>query len=206
LRTLVASLLASAAPLTAAAQSAAATSSQATQGPMIVERVRSGFIVAPDFKVTNVDHTTSELAGAYGGWINDGRLFVGAGGYWLTNRRSDRQLWYGGLVVGWLARTDRRFGFGAKALVGGGEATLGSTITTTVFEEPERRRLPATTRVRFRDDVFVVEPEGTVFMTLGHGLRLTGGVGYRLIAAARGSENRLRGVSGSIALQISGGS
>src|SRR6266446_5526488 len=46
------------APLAAAAQDATPTSNQNTQGPMIVERVKSGFLVAPDFKVTEVDHKT----------------------------------------------------------------------------------------------------------------------------------------------------
>ena len=53
------------APLAVAAQNATPTSNQNTQGPMIVERVKSAFLVAPDFKVTEVDHKTSELAGAY---------------------------------------------------------------------------------------------------------------------------------------------
>ena len=63
-----------------------------------------------------------------------------------------------------------------------------------------------TTRVRFRDDFFVADPEANVFVNLAHGLRLTGGVGYRLIGAARDTGNRLQGVSGSVALQIGAGS
>ena len=51
---------------------------------MIVERVKSAFLVAPDFKVTEVDHKTSELAGAYAGWLTDNTLLIGGGGYWLA--------------------------------------------------------------------------------------------------------------------------
>ena len=36
-----------------------------TQGPMTIERVHSGLLVAPDFKVTRFDGRTSELVGAY---------------------------------------------------------------------------------------------------------------------------------------------
>ncbi len=188
---------------------------------MIVERVTSGFFVAPDFRVTEVDRRTSELAGAYAGWITDNTLFVGGGGYWLANRSRDREMAYGGLVVGWLARADHRFGFGAKALVGGGQATLSSTVGD-IFGRPDGRdgplrrlQLPggrpalqpiSNARVRFREGFFVAEPEANLLVNLTRHLRLTAGVGYRLIGGARSADDRLRGVSGSFALQIGHGS
>jgi hypothetical protein len=209
------------APLAAAAQDTTPTSNQNTQGPMIVERVKSGFLVAPDFKVTEVDHKTSELAGAYAGWVTDNTLLVGAGGYWLANRSKDREMAYGGLVVGWLARTDHRLGFGAKALVGGGQATLSNTIIGIGEDSDDRdgqfgrgpsspREHPVlqqtgTTRARFHDGFFIVDPEATLLVNLTHRLRLTGGVGYRLISGARGTDDRLRGITGSLALQIGSG-
>ena len=57
---------------------------------MLVERVKSGFLVAPDFKVTEFNHP-SELAGAYAGWLTDQTFFVG-GGYWLANRNAGREM------------------------------------------------------------------------------------------------------------------
>ena len=205
------------------AQAAKATA-QVTQGPMTIERVHGGFLVAPDFRVTRMDRRTSELAGAYGGWLYDSTFLVGAGAYWLTDGSRNREIAYGGLVVGWFARGDRRVGFGAKALVGGGEATLTSTVTELAFpvgpfdgdgRGPRDPRsivpLPVqpslrTMNVRTRDGFFVAEPESTVFVRLTRNFRLTGGVGYRLIGGARGLNDRLRGVSGSVALQIGGGS
>src|SRR5438876_8706594 len=102
-------LLIVAAPFNAAAQdgsidlSAPATVDRLTSvdaqqpaGPMKVERVRSGVLVAPDFKVTRFDGRTSELLGGYGGWLSDKTFFVGAGGYWLAHGSSDRRLGYGG--------------------------------------------------------------------------------------------------------------
>jgi hypothetical protein len=205
------------APLAAAAQDATPTSSQNAQGPMIVERVKNGFLVAPDFKVTEVDHKTSELAGAYAGWVTDNTLLIGAGGYWLANQSRDREMAYGGLVVGWLSRTNHRFGFGAKALVGGGQATLSNTIVD--VERLDNRggpfgRGPSSPRehpvlqqhsVRFHDGFFIVDPEANLLVNLTRRLRLTGGVGYRLTSGARGTDDRLRGVTGSVALQIGGG-
>lgn len=202
----------------AAAQDAA-TSSQIAQGPMIVERVKSGFVVAPDFKITEVDRRTSELAGGYAGWLNDRTFFIGGAGYWLANGNRDREMAYGGVVVGWLTRADRRIGFGVKGLVGAGEATVSNTVTELVFSRDDRNlfgpsRTPGergltptamSVRVRARGGFFVAEPEANLLVTLTRSLRLSGGVGYRVIGGTRNLDSRLRGVSGSIALQIGGG-
>jgi hypothetical protein len=199
-------------PLAAGAQDATPTPNQGTQGPMIVERIKSGFLVAPDFKVTEVDHKTSALAGAYAGWLTDNTLLIGGGGYWLANGSEGDEMAYGGLVVGWLARADRRVGFGAKALVGGGQATLSNTIVG-IVGRPDDRNGPfgrgarnATVHVRFHDGFFIVDPEANLLVNLTHGLRLTGGIGYRLISGSWDADDRLRGVTGSLALQIGGGS
>ena len=63
----------------------------------------------------------------------------------------------------------------------------------------------APTRARFHDGFFIVDPEATLLVNLTHRLRLTSGVGYRLISGARGTDDRLRGVTGSLALQIGSG-
>ena len=202
-------------PLSAAAQPA----QPATQGPMIVERVHSGFLIAPDVKITEVDHRTSALAGGYAGWLTDGTFFIGGGGYFLANEATDRKMAYGGVVVQWLGRTDQRLGFGVKGLVGGGQATLGTTL---VARLPDFASVPpgtidrgdldrvvrqtVNTRVRYRQDFFVAEPEVDLVVRLTNRLRLTGGIGYRLIGAEGRDDNRLRGTTGSVALQIGGGS
>jgi hypothetical protein len=191
-------------------------------GPMTVERVKSGFLVAPDFKVTGFDHRVSELAGAYAGWLTDQTFFVGGGGYWLANRSRDREMAYGGLMVGWLAHGDRRISFGAKGLVGGGRATLlGSLGDVFAFDDEDGRTLPrmevpgsrgvipaplVNTTVRIRQEFFIAEPEANVVVSLRRNVRLSGGVGYRLIGGARDMQGRLRGATGSLALQIGGGS
>ena len=181
---------------------------------MIVERVQSGFLVAPDFKVTAFDRRTSGLVGAYAGWLTDQTFFVGGGGYFLANRSHDHEMAYGGIVVGWLAHADRRIGFGAKGLVGGGRATLVSSFGD-LFDDHDGRDGPISilvpvpgfvnANVRVREDFFIAEPEANVLVGLTRHLRLTGGVGYRLIAGARGTQSRLRGVTGSVALQVGGG-
>ena len=201
-------LLVSLCPSFALAQSSDDVSSaaQVTSGPMTVERIRSGFLVAPDFKVTRFDGQTSSLAGVYGGWLNDRTFFIGGGGYWLTDRSRAHDMAYGGVVVGWFAQGDRRVGFGAKGLIGGGEATLADDVT---ILRPPIRGVPQpsfTTTVRFRNDFFIAEPEADVLVQLNRHLKLTGGVGYRLVSGVRGSDRRVRGTTGSVALQIGGGS
>src|SRR5881409_2907314 len=65
LRPIVAILCLMSAPVAVRAEDAAQGPGPTTQGPMIIERVKSGFLVAPDFKVTEVDRRTAELAGGY---------------------------------------------------------------------------------------------------------------------------------------------
>lgn len=223
---LIAALAALMAPLGAAAQQAddaaggpggadAKAAQQGTsQGPMIVERVHSGWLVAPDFKVTRLDHRTSELAGAYGGWVADENVFFGAGLYVLTNGSRDREMAYGGFVFQWLGATDRTFGYSLKTLLGGGEATLTDSFTELV---PVPRPIgstvpiafaPQTLQFRSRQQFFVVEPEANALVRLGRNVHLTVGAGYRFIGSDRWNPDthRLSGATGTVGVQIGGGS
>jgi len=204
-RALTACALFSLLPLTAAAQTGGSTPAPTSQGPMIVERVHSGFLIAPDVKITEFDKQASGLIGGSAGWVADETLFIGGGGYWLAEkRRSDRQMAYGGLVVQWFVHNGDRFGFGAKGLFGGGRATLPATITE-IFPVPNPRDLerltPAqrellrprtvTTTVRLREDFLVAEPELNARIGLTRHVRLTVGAGYRFTSGdRRGNDNR----------------
>lgn len=174
---------------------------QGSQGPMTIERLHNGFLVAGDVKVTEVNRRTSELIGGQGGWVFDDALFVGGGGYWLANHSRDREMAYGGLVVQWMQRPNQRVSYGAKALLGGGEATLSRSITE-VFRTPGGS-ISRTSSVRVRDQFVVAEPEATVSLRLASWLRLTGGAGYRFIASDGRDGSRLRGATGSLGFQIS---
>jgi len=187
-------------------------------GPMVVERIHSGFVIAPDVKATEIDHRVSPLLGVYGGWLADDTFLVGAGGYWLVdNHHNDREMAYGGLVVQWLGNRGGRFGAGIKALLGGGEAmmTQSYTIQIPAVRAPNGQiTIPATTRTeraRFRRSFALAEPEVLGVVRLSKHLRLTGGVGYRFAGRDDhrdpfGGDFRLSGATGSVALQIGGGS
>jgi len=212
--------------LPAAAQNeATASQPQPTpaQGPMIVEPIRSGWLFAPDAKVTEIDGRTSELIGGSVGRITDDAFFVGGAGYWLTNQSNDREMWYGGLVVQWLARTNARFGYSVKGLVGGGEATLAQTIIPIARGNDARgndlrgrfdgrvddgRSIGSfpSVRVRSRQAFFVAEPEVDALIRLTRHTRLIAGAGYRMTVAERGGDSRLRGAVGTLGLQVGGGS
>ena len=94
------------------------------QGPLVVERVHSPVVVAPDYKVTDLDGEFGQLAGAYVGRAIDGALFIGGAGYWLVNGSGGDELAYGGVLTGWSMPVGGRIRFGARGLVGFGRATL----------------------------------------------------------------------------------
>ena len=172
------------------------------QGPMTVERVNNGFAVMPEAKVTALDGRSGTIAGVSGGWMIDNTLLIGGGGYWLTNL-GKRDLAYGGAVVEWLEFTDRTFGFAVRGLIGGGRATLSEDVILPRFR-PDRAILPTTVQVRVERDVFVAEPQADLLVNLSRRVRLDWSVGYRLVGAGADFDRRLRGVTGSVGLQIGG--
>jgi len=204
-------------PTAAAAQIGGAatadlTAAQTSQGPMIVERVHNGFLVAPDFKITQVDKKAAGLAGGYAGFVIDDAFFIGGGGYALVTNTRDRQMVYGGLVLQWFGRANERFGYSAKTLIGGGTSESSSTV-----QLMEGGRM-VSERLRFRQDFFVAEPEVDAIVRLTTHLRLTAGVGYRFTGSGRFGHDdyrygpsglpasRLNGAVASIGLHIGGGS
>jgi hypothetical protein len=173
--------------------------------------VRDGFAIAPDFKVGDVAGQTGTFAGFYGGWMIDNTVLFGGGGYWLTNGNNGTSMGYGGFVVQWLARSDRRIGFGAHALIGGG---TGTVVEDRAFQVPSFGRNPrdprpiggqtGVFRVQLRDDFFIAEPQADLHVNFSPRLRLVFGAGYRLVGAGHSLDDQLRGVSGSVSLQVGG--
>jgi len=200
-------------PIAASAQTGGAAldltaADQQSQGPMIVERVHNGFLVAPDFKFTEIDHHSSGLAGGYAGFVFDEHVFVGGGAYVLASERRGRELAYGGLLLQWLGGGDGPFGFSVKTLLGGGSAEVPRTV-----QFVDRGRL-ISEPFRSRQDFFVAEPELDALVRITSHVRLAVGAGYRFTGSAHGRNDdafdgpgraRLDGAVGSISLQIGGG-
>jgi hypothetical protein len=188
------------------------SAAQTSQGPMTVERIHNGFLAAPEFKVTEVNHQTSGLMGGYAGVVFAEALFIGGGGYGtVTNEHGNNDLAYGGLIMQWFGRTNETFGYSAKMLIGGGTAD-----STSLVQAVDGHGHVTTQTVRFRQDFFAFEPEVTVLVRFAKHARLTGGVGYRF--TGNGWYNNYygysygypgytpNGVTGSVGVQIGGGS
>jgi hypothetical protein len=175
------------------------------QGPMTVERLQEGWTIAPDLKVTHFAGGTRTLAGAYGGWVIDNSLMIGAAGYGLTDPTRTRKLSYGGLLLEWRQGTDSALGFSVKGLFGAGTATASRTVTLVTFD-PDHGTLPpspslGTATLAFRENFFVAEPQVDVLFRVAPHVRLHVGGGYRAVSAS-GLEREIRGATGSVSLEF----
>lgn len=201
---LMALLGATFAPSTAFAQPTA-------QPPLMqVQEIESGFVIAPEARFTTLNDRASTLAGVSGGWLTDRTLFIGAAGYWNTNRDDDHRMQYGGAVARWNLWPRQRVSLSTGGLVGVGTATLSRTVGD-LFGGPiagggfrNARLIPADARFRVNDTFFIAEPQVSALVHLNRWLRLDAGVGYRLIGSSPILGDQLRGVSGTIALQFGG--
>jgi hypothetical protein len=196
-RALIAVLVMLLLPMVAAAQT--------TQGPLVLERLHNPFVVAPDYKITDIDGETGQLAGAYAGKLLGDILFVGGGFYWLVDGDHGEEMRYGGLVLGWSMPAGRAVRFGARGLVGLGTATLG--VDGQLLGQPRgrfsTRGVPGQT-VHFlaHDDFFVFEPQVNATVQVIPHVGVEVGGGYRLSGATNALEDRLNGVSGSVGVQL----
>lgn len=96
--------------------------------------VESGFLIAPDFKFTEVNGDFANLAGGYGGWVIDKRFLIGGGVYTLTNGGGTNDMTYGGGVFEYFVNQGSLVNVSVRGLVGGGSATVGRRLSFEPFE------------------------------------------------------------------------
>ena len=204
-----------------AASYAQTVDSTPDQGPLIVELVHDSLIVATDYKVTDLDGELGHLAGGYIGRVIEDVLFVGGAGYWLVNGSGGDELAYGGLLVGWSTPLGSRIRFGARGLVGVGQATLGTNVdirrgrggfngrgTDRRIRFGTRARdgvagtARSTIRVRARDEFFVFEPQADLLTRVTDHVSVNWAAGYRLTRLTDALDDRVNGATGSVALQF----
>lgn len=204
---------------------AAQAQTPAPDSGMVVERLQSGFTVAPVVKAGTVDGDTALLAGGEAGWVFDQHLFVGGGGFGQTNAPRGASFGYGGAVVEWrFLAADAPIRFGVKTLVGGGSATLPYSVNLPVFTQAGAPALPggrgptgpqsgpaqaAQTSLRtrqflVREDVFVAEPALTLAIRLGRLAHVSAEAGYRYTANTRLLGDRLSGASAGVSVHFGG--
>lgn len=90
--------------------------------------VDSDFVVAPDFKFTDLNGEFANLAGGYGGWRIDKKFLIGGGVYTLTNGSGPNEMTYGGGVFEYFVIQDSLVNVSVRGLVGGGSATVGPNL------------------------------------------------------------------------------
>jgi hypothetical protein len=182
-------------------------------GPLVLERIETSFIVAPDYKVTDLDGDIAHLAGGYAGWLTEDTLLVGGAAYSVANRADDFKLTYGGLLAAWMFLSEHRIQFGARGLAGLGRATLGTDVEFARFGASRAGRdgagvssEPVTETIRFRvqDDFFVFEPQLTMITKLTDHISVNVGAGYRITAYADRLDDRVNGATGSIGVLFDG--
>lgn len=157
---------------------------------------QDGFVFAPDVKITEINHETSTLVGAYGGWVFGGQFLVGAGGYWQANDTLGTHLTYGGPVLEWRFLPTSPIGVNLHALIGGGYR-YADYYPVPYGGGRNNGRYTGYPYYYHDDAFFVAEPEAQVVFRFGAMVRLQGGVGYRATSA-----DGLNGASGSISVQF----
>ena len=160
----------------------------------------NGFVVAPDFRITDINHHTAQMVGAYGGYVFSKQLLVGGGGYWQADSTDGAHMFYTGPVVEWRLFPDRTVGLNLHGLVGGGWRYFDDDFYYRMIRSDRFLPPPGTHPVRrgwYNDGFFVAEPEAQVVVRLGSWIRAQGGVGYRATSA-----DGLSGASGSISVQF----
>lgn len=192
----------------------------AQTGGLQITELENGFVVAPDVRFTTINDRSTTLAGAYAGYEFDRTFFIGAAGYWNTNRERDFETQYGGGVVKWTVFGRKPVSISAGSLVGVGSATLtrpygdlfGAPVTIPanvrmgtngrVTTATPASRITASTPVRISDDFVLAEPQITVALRLARWARLDVGGGYRFVGSSDYLKDQLKGGSASIAIRL----
>ena len=189
----------------------------ASGGPMKIETLDSGFVIAPEARFGEINGEFATFAGGHGGWVTDHKLLIGGAGYWLANRDDDFKMQYFGGLARWTLGGDRRLGVSFGGLAGFGDATLGrpyGELFGNPAPLPHNAHFPprgrtgssftSTTPVLVNEQFFIAEPQIDALWRINGWLRLDAGVGYRAIGGANLLHDQLRGVSGTIAVRFGG--
>jgi hypothetical protein len=198
--------------LLSASAARAQTPSAPSGGPLVLEPLRSPFVVAGDYKVTEVDKDLAHMAGVHAGRLIDDVFFAGGAVYWLPAGPNRMELTYGGALLGWFSSPRHRIRVGGSGLVGVGTARLATDFTLlqrsiglrdgfrpTVITTSGGTRV---VRALVRDDFFVFEPQANLNTRLTDHLSVDWSAGYRVAGQADALRNRLDGATGSLAVRF----
>jgi hypothetical protein len=156
------------------------------------------------------------LVGAYGGWLINHQLMLGAGGYGLTTEARASQeaqdaygiagaplylaFDYGGFVTEYTCSPTKLVHATAQLLIGGGAVTYRESYSNHGFDDYNDYHYGPT------ETVFVLEPSIAIEANITTWFRVSAGGGYRYVSGVetlRGIGNGdLSGFSGNLALKF----
>jgi hypothetical protein len=183
-------------------------------GPLVLESMQNGFVLAPDVKFTKVNGQVATLAGAYGGWLQDDQMFIGGAAYWRVDAKHDiNDLAYGGMVFGWNFDPKRPVSAGVKSLVGFGHFSQFDSSAYPVYCDPRHRSVCTAAPspygyghydygYGFHSDFFLFEPEVDVHAKITSHVRVTAGASYLFTDSPHGLDDAIHGATGSVSVQF----
>jgi hypothetical protein len=192
----------------AAAGGQAPRGAQARQGPLMVQPIGSGFVLTPEVRFTELNHSWGTQIGASGGWLYDETLYFGGAFYGLVGGANDQQLWYGGFVTGWNAPISGAVHVGVRGLFGWGHSETFEDWT--YYPEPYHHQgqppnqaAPVTQKAWVYQDFMVFEPSVIATIRLAKKASIEIGAGYRLTGNDYyGWDNHVNGAYGSIGVRL----
>lgn len=186
-----------------------------------IERVENQWVLVPEAKLTDLNGDLGNLVGFTGGWLREETLLVGGAAYWLINGPGGWDLAYGGLAIGTQWRGDRAVTFGARGLIGAGEATRTVTFRSGfpwpwpggqamplnfgprgTFSNVIPMPMPGEWRVDVSNRFIVFEPQATVMLRVTRRIRFGVSAGYRLTGGAESFGDDLNGATGTVSIQF----
>ena len=179
-------------------------------GPLVLEPIGNGFVVAPDVKVTSMNGRIETLVGGYAAHVSDSHLLIGGAGYGLVTGDHGRGLGYGGLITGWIFYPKSTISLTAKDLLGFGWLSQPYTAVPPHYDH-NHVVVPVGPAYYAGQQFFIFEPELDVHVKISHLVAITAGGSYRLVNLYHpyngyyyyyGSGNFEHGPSGNISVQF----
>jgi hypothetical protein len=138
-----------------------------------------GFVFAPDFKITEMNHRTTGFAGFYGGVVFAGQVMLGGGAYFQLDDYNSEQMAYGGFVGEYRLFHDKPVGLTLHGLAGFGATNVG-IYGHNHYPQPYGGYYGGCYGYGCPyDGFFVGEPEAHFVAKLGNSGRFMAGAGYR---------------------------
>jgi hypothetical protein len=179
------------------------------------KEVRSGGYGGPELKYVTINGQSGLMVGGRGGWIMNGTVSIGGGGYGLTTTHAIKnyfaqdssaylQAGYGGLFLNYTNSSNQLFHFTINALIGAGSANYTNSVNEKgnnhIFNDCNQND-----KKLENSDFFVFEPGVGVELNITTWFRIEMGVGYRIITGlqmSRTVNKDLAGISGNLAFKF----